>query len=115
MAILKELVRLYLTVVDPTGQWDGRCASKLTGSVHIFRSASIIWGAVGPQRFFVGNYSQLYWGFALGAVVPLVPWLLHRRFARRGRNVPALSKIVVPIILSGAIAPPGVPTNVRCC
>jgi OPT oligopeptide transporter protein len=34
--------------VDPTGQWDGR-------KVHIFYSASVIWGVVGPAEFFSGK------------------------------------------------------------
>ena len=90
---------------------------ELTRSqVHIFRSASIIWGAVGPQRFFVDAYRHLYWGFLLGFLAPLIPWLLHKRLERLARrHLPrsVFSQTVVPIILSGAIAPPGVPTNVR--
>ena len=84
--------------------------------VHIFRSASIIWGAVGPERFFAGRYRSLYWGFALGVLIPLVPWLLHKRLERAKRMVlreSVFSKTVVPIILHGAIAPPATPTNVR--
>ncbi|WFD47616.1 hypothetical protein GLX27_002268 [Malassezia furfur] len=97
------------SVPDPSGQWDGR-------KVHIFRSASIIWGAVGPERFFAGRYRSLYWGFALGVLIPLVPWLLHKRLERAKRMVlreSVFSKTVVPIILHGAIAPPATPTNVR--
>jgi hypothetical protein len=49
--------RLYLdgTVADPTGQWTGRAPG-------IFYSASIIWGAVAPARFFSGGYEVLYLG-----------------------------------------------------
>lgn len=93
---------------DPTGQWDGR-------KVQIFRSASIIWGAVGPQRFFAGNYLYLYWGFALGVVLPLIPWLLHRyhvRHALKKSKDTIYSRIVIPILLHGAIAPPATPTNI---
>ncbi|WFD02369.1 hypothetical protein MOBT1_001051 [Malassezia obtusa] len=96
------------SVPDPSGQWDGR-------KVHIFRSASIIWGAVGPERFFAGRYRTLYWGFALGVLIPLVPWLLHKRLERVKRMVlreSVFSKTVVPIILHGAIAPPATPTNI---
>ena len=76
----------------------------------------IIWGAVGPERFFAGRYRSLYWGFALGVLIPLVPWLLHKRLERAKRMVlreSVFSKTVVPIILHGAIAPPATPTNVR--
>ena len=49
--------RPYLdgTLEDPTGQWTGR-------SPGIFYSASIIWGAVSPKRFFSGGYEVLYLG-----------------------------------------------------
>lgn len=96
------------SVADPTGQWDGR-------KIHIFRSASIIWGAVGPEKFFAGKYKYLYWGFALGAMLPFIPWLLHKRWqkqvSQRHRNT-VFSRAVVPIFLHGAIAPPATPTNV---
>ncbi|WFD43298.1 hypothetical protein MPSI1_001959 [Malassezia psittaci] len=102
--------RQYLdgSVPDPSGQWDGR-------KVHIFRSASIIWGAVGPQRFFSGRYITLYYGFALGILIPFIPWLLHKRMERIKRTIlreSVFSKTVVPIILHGAIAPPATPTNI---
>lgn len=96
----------------------GRTVGLFFGSrskVHIFRSASIIWGAVGPERFFSGEYRKLYWGFALGVVIPLIPWLLHKRLERIKNKVlreSIFSKTVVPIILHGAIAPPATPTNV---
>lgn len=75
------------TVEDPTGQWTGR-------SPGIFYSASIVWGAVSPKRFFSGGYEVLYLGyvipsketievdfsFVLGAVVPIVCWLAHKRW-----------------------------------
>lgn len=99
------------SVTDPTGQWDGR-------KIHIFRSASIIWGAVGPEKFFAGKYKYLYWGFILGAVLPLIPWLLHKRLQKRmpHRNQSTVfSRTVVPIFLHGAIAPPATPTNVCLC
>jgi len=43
------------TTVDPTGQWTGR-------SPGIFYSASIVWGAVAPRRFFSDGYEVLYLG-----------------------------------------------------
>lgn len=49
--------RPYLdgTIADPTGQWTGRAPG-------IFYSASIIWGAVAPRRFFSNGYEVLYLG-----------------------------------------------------
>lgn len=88
------------TMEDPSGQWDGR-------KVRIFFSASVIWGLIGPSEFFGGKYHVLYYGFAVGAVLPLIPWWLHRR-----TRISALTKVAWPIIFHGAGAPPGVPTNV---
>ncbi|KAJ5667917.1 uncharacterized protein N7477_006487 [Penicillium maclennaniae] len=44
-------------------------------------NGSILWGVVGPQRFFGpgGLYRPLVWAFLLGAIAPLVAWLLGRR------------------------------------
>ncbi|KAK0553947.1 hypothetical protein OC845_000936 [Tilletia horrida] len=119
--------RQYLdgSAVDPTGQWDGR-------KVNIFFSASVIWGAVGPAEFFSGKYRKLYYGFLLGAVAPVGPWLLHRYFMRRrsrtGLHPPGTTslshrlgnaianfpydRVAWPIIFHGAGAPPQLPTNI---
>lgn len=43
------------TVSDPTQQWTGRAP-------NIFFSASILYGAVAPGRFFVDKYAWLYLG-----------------------------------------------------
>ena len=88
---------------DPTGQWDGR-------KVHIFYSASVIWGVVGPAEFFTGRYAILYWGFAIGAILPFIPWILHKRF---GSKWFPFRKIAFPILLHAAGGPPQLPTNVR--
>lgn len=70
--------RQYLdgTMTDPTGQWTGR-------RPQIFYSASIIWGAVSPRRFFAGKYAVLYLGFPLGAVVPIILWFAHKRWPNK--------------------------------
>jgi hypothetical protein len=83
--------RLYLdgTLVDPTGQWTGRAPA-------VFYSASIIWGAVAPARFFVGRYIWLYAGFGLGAIVPLGCYWAHKRWPGY-----KLHKVVFPIICHG--------------
>lgn len=61
------------SMVDPTGQWTGRAPT-------IFYSASIIWGAVAPARFFSGGYEVLYFGFLLGAIVPIACFFGHKRW-----------------------------------
>ncbi|WWD06796.1 OPT family small oligopeptide transporter [Kwoniella europaea PYCC6329] len=88
------------SVVDPTGQWTGRAPA-------IFYSASIIWGAVAPARFFSGGYEVLYLGFLIGAIVPLACWWGHKRWPGY-----KLNKVVFPIICSGATIVPQYPTNI---
>ncbi|WVF65518.1 OPT family small oligopeptide transporter [Kwoniella sp. CBS 6097] len=97
-----ESKRLFLngTVPDPTGQWTGRAPA-------IFYSASIIWGAVAPARFFSGGYEMLYLGFVVGAIVPIACWYGHQRWPGY-----KLNKIVFPIICSGATVVPQYPTNI---
>ncbi|WVR09034.1 OPT family small oligopeptide transporter [Kwoniella sp. DSM 27419] len=88
------------TVTDPTGQWTGRAPA-------IFYSASIIWGAVAPARFFSGGYEVLYLGFVAGAAVPIACWYGHKRWPGY-----KLNKIVFPIICSGATIVPQYPANI---
>ncbi|KAJ5975183.1 Oligopeptide transporter OPT superfamily [Penicillium waksmanii] len=44
-------------------------------------NGSILWGVVGPQRFFGpdGLYRPLVWAFLIGAIAPLGAWILGRR------------------------------------
>ncbi|KAF7713547.1 Uncharacterized protein PECH_000567 [Penicillium ucsense] len=43
-------------------------------------NGSVLWGVVGPQRFFGpgGLYRPLVWAFLIGAVAPFAAWLLGR-------------------------------------
>ncbi|PLW16069.1 hypothetical protein PCANC_15352 [Puccinia coronata f. sp. avenae] len=59
------------TVSDPSGQWTGRKS-------EIFYSASVIWGLIGPLKFFSGKYRVLFWGFPIGALLPIIPWIMSR-------------------------------------
>jgi len=45
-----------------------------------FMSAGVIWGAIGPARFFGPGspYFKSLLGFAVGLVLPVIPWLLHK-------------------------------------
>lgn len=44
-------------------------------------NGSILWGVVGPQRFFGPGaiYRPLVWAFLLGAIAPVGTWILGRR------------------------------------
>ncbi|KAM7222824.1 putative isp4 protein [Rhypophila decipiens] len=50
----------------------------------VFYTASVIWGAIGPARMFSGQalYSSLQWFWLVGAVTPIISWLLARRYPR---------------------------------
>lgn len=44
-------------------------------------NGSILWGVVGPARFFGSGalYRHLVWAFLVGAVAPIILWLTYRR------------------------------------
>ncbi|KAH7107250.1 OPT oligopeptide transporter [Auriculariales sp. MPI-PUGE-AT-0066] len=50
-------------------------------TTQVFGAASIIWGVIGPQRQF--SQGEMYYGlsffFLIGALVPIIPWLMTRR------------------------------------
>ncbi|RKP10959.1 oligopeptide transporter OPT family [Thamnocephalis sphaerospora] len=74
-------------------------------STRVFYSASVIWGAIGPNRMFgsEGYYSALNWWFLIGFLAPIPFWLLTRRFP----NVKWLKYIHTPVLIGGtAIMPP---------
>jgi OPT family oligopeptide transporter len=60
-------------------------------------NGSILWGVIGPARFFGPNelYRPLVWAFPLGALAPLVVWLI----GRRRRPGSAWSKVNFPVLL----------------
>ncbi|KAG0145764.1 hypothetical protein CROQUDRAFT_45326 [Cronartium quercuum f. sp. fusiforme G11] len=91
------------TVEDPTGQWTGR-------KPEIFYSASVIWGLIGPIRFFAGKYRVLFWGFPIGVLLPFIPWFLAKRYPK----VP-WKNLSIPLLLHGSIIPPQIPTNIITC
>jgi len=69
-------------------------------STNTFFSASVIWGAIGPQRVF-GNkdnaiYAHVQWGFLVGAALPIIFWLLSKKFP----NVQWLKYVHWPVLLA---------------
>ncbi|XP_061351400.1 oligopeptide transporter 4-like [Gastrolobium bilobum] len=64
---------------------------------QVFFDASVIWGLVGPKRIFgiLGNYSKLNWFFLIGALGPLIVWLLHKAFPKQKW----ISLIHLPVLL----------------
>jgi OPT family oligopeptide transporter len=59
-------------------------------------NGSILWGVVGPARFFGEGalYKHLVWAFAVGLIAPIIVWLIGRKKARssvwRKINLPVL-------------------------
>jgi OPT family small oligopeptide transporter len=53
-------------------------------SARVFFTASVIWGAIGPARMFSGKalYSGLQYFWLIGAVAPVLTWLMARRYPR---------------------------------
>ncbi|KAJ3253652.1 hypothetical protein HDU77_004464 [Chytriomyces hyalinus] len=47
---------------------------------NTFFSAGVIWGAIGPVRFFGQGspYFKTLLGFVLGFILPVIPWIMHK-------------------------------------
>ncbi|TPX42766.1 hypothetical protein SeLEV6574_g05422 [Synchytrium endobioticum] len=58
-------------------QWNPRYSS-------IFYAASVIWGMIGPAKFFGEMYRSIYWFFLVGAVTPIPFALLHYKYPKAG-------------------------------
>ncbi|KAF8268078.1 OPT oligopeptide transporter [Lactarius quietus] len=71
--------------------------------------ASIIWGVIGPQRIF--SHGQLYYGllllFLIGGVLPILQWILHKKF-----KIGLLRYLNFPVIFASlAMMPIASPIN----
>ncbi|KAN0137489.1 oligopeptide transporter, partial [Lactarius tabidus] len=91
-------------VCSPT-QKDGFICPTTT----VFGNASIIWGVIGPQRLF--SHGQRYYGlvflFLLGAVLPIIQWILHKRF-----RFAILRYLNFPLLFTALLEmPPATPLN----
>lgn len=77
---------------------------------HVLFDASVIWGLVGPRRIFgqLGNYGALNWFFLVGAVGPVIVYVLHRAFPSQRW----ISLINLPVLLGAtAMMPPASTVN----
>jgi len=92
------------------------CDAKVTNNPYpcrntkTFYSASVIWGAIGPARVFGGKDGAIYgpaqYGFLAGALLPLITWLLIKKFP----NNNFLKNVHWPVLLaSTAGMPPNYP------
>jgi len=71
--------------------------------VSTFATASILWGAIGPQRLFSPGslYHPLLYFYILGAVLPIPCYFLARRFPRSYWRY-----INIPLIFAGVTSMP---------
>ncbi|KAJ6577596.1 OPT oligopeptide transporter protein-domain-containing protein [Mycena capillaripes] len=64
------------TEIDPNNQWTGQ-------SVISLNNQGIAFGLVGPKKLFADEmYNILPYGFVLGAGIPIILYLLHRKWPR---------------------------------
>ncbi|CAK5275079.1 unnamed protein product [Mycena citricolor] len=64
------------SAIDPNNQWTGSTVISLNNQ-------GISFALVGPKKLFNDPmYSILPYGFLVGATVPVILWLLHRRFPK---------------------------------
>ena len=93
MILIINSRRAYLdgTEQDPNGLWTGNSPKTFWGS-------ALIYGALGPKRMFDphGNYGFVFYGFLLGAIIPVILWALSKKFP----NV-QWSKFNVTILATG--------------
>jgi len=78
-------------------------------STEVFGTASIIWGVIGPRLVFAQGhtYYPLIFFFLIGAVTPVITWVMTKRFP----NSP-FRYINMPVIFSGTGAiPPATAVN----
>ncbi|EJD07359.1 OPT oligopeptide transporter, partial [Fomitiporia mediterranea MF3/22] len=77
--------------------------------IEVFYTASIIWGVIGPSNQFSKGqtYYPLMFFFIIGAVLPVITYLLLKRFPNR-----FLRYINIPLILGGTnLIPPATAVN----
>jgi hypothetical protein len=83
--------------------------SFICPSTEVFGTASIIWGVIGPQRQF--SKGQTYYGlvffFLIGAMTPVVPWLLTKKYPNKWYKY-----VNMPVIFNGTgLIPPASAVN----
>ncbi|GLJ24526.1 hypothetical protein SUGI_0468620 [Cryptomeria japonica] len=52
---------------------------------QVFYDASVVWGLIGPRRIFgsLGPYGAVNWGFLIGAIAPILAWLLQKMWPEK--------------------------------
>ncbi|KAL7747258.1 OPT superfamily [Sorochytrium milnesiophthora] len=96
-------------ILNPNNYTNDGVASMwaASGNYPVYYNASLIWGAIGPIRFFFTSYlSLVIAGFTIGAVMPVVLWFCYHYIGGpipwQLINVPIIANVQGPGI-SGAI------------
>jgi len=97
-------------VPDPNGLWTGQ-------RVETFWGSGLIYGALGPARMFApsGRYGFVYYGFLIGAILPIIIWALSKTTTRF-----PWSQVNISVIAGGMTAFPngysmGILSGLICC
>ncbi|KAF9550273.1 hypothetical protein EC957_001180 [Mortierella hygrophila] len=89
---------------NPTGLWTGQ-------RVNTFWGSGLIFGAFGPPRMFAssGNYGFVYYGFLVGATLPVILWALSKKYvlilASALDTGTAFTSVVLFLFISGGVSP----------
>ncbi|KAL4781301.1 OPT oligopeptide transporter protein-domain-containing protein [Aspergillus varians] len=64
-------------------------------------NTSLIWGAIGPRRFFAENYRELLYFPIIGAGIGLPIWVLRKKFPGKNGGGAMWKKVHIPLFLGG--------------
>jgi len=84
-------------------------ANFICASTHVFGTASIIWGAIGPDLLFTRGqiYSALTFFFLIGAACPVILWLITQKYPNS-----ILNYLNFPLMFTGVgTIPPATAVN----
>ncbi|WFC93492.1 hypothetical protein MBRA1_000112 [Malassezia brasiliensis] len=91
------MVSLVSDLCEPGQQYHLTCQS-----VNVFYASSMMWGVIGPQRVFSEEYYRfILYGLLVGAILPVLVWLVKRRYPRSW-----VRYVSVPVFFAGAAAMP---------
>ncbi|KAI8098534.1 OPT family small oligopeptide transporter [Halteromyces radiatus] len=77
-------------------------------NMNLFGASSVIWGLIGPGKFFASNslYAFLPYFLLIGFLLPVPFWLLARRYPKSW-----VRHISIPMVCLGPLPYPPAPTN----
>lgn len=64
----------------------------------VFGTASLVWGLIGPEKMFSPGrrYNHIMYGFLVGAIAPVIVWLMAKRFPKSPWRL-----VNMPVIFTG--------------